>query len=104
MNDEFAKRLENQRLRSEANWHSTNSENNLWYDIIILTIRGICVSICLPLIIWLSKTDCMARKQRKVQVKVNEELELANIDIIERIRHVETATKLLIQKTESQDN
>ena len=104
MNDEFAKRLENQRLRSEANWHSINSDNNLWYDIIILTIIGICVSICLTLIIWLLKTDCMARKQRKVQAKVKEELELANIDIIERIRHVETATKLLIQKTESQDN
>ena len=104
MNDEFAKRLENQRLRAEANWHSINSESNLWYDIIIWTITGTCVTICLTLIIWLSKTDCMARKQRKVQAKVKEKQEVAYIDIIESIRHVETGTCLLYTSPSPRDS
>ena len=104
LNNKFSADLESQRQQIQAYWNNKDMDDSFWYTITIWSVIGTTTTICILLIIWLAKLNMMTNKQLRVQKRERREQETAYNDVIERIRHVETATKLIIQKSEGQNN
>ena len=104
LNNKFSADLESQRQQIQAYWNNKDMDDSFWYTITIWSVIGTTTTICILLIIWLAKLNMMTNKQLRVQKRERREQETAYNDVIERIRHVETATKLIIQQSEGQNN
>lgn len=102
-NERFEQDLETQRQRSDASWANLDSENPDWHSFTNWSLLGTCMTISVLICLWLLRLYCTALKQERGRSKAKELQDGAYNDIVERLRHVETATKLIIQNQERQN-